>query len=452
MSCGNMGIDMTARERDLEIIREVKESRPYPPVLFLGSGFTQRYFNGPNWIDLLREIHAASKHPNEFSYLLQKTGEDLPLLASMLSSHVFEYAWNEGRAKFPENMFEEGVSNSSFIKYLACKIVAERVNDSSWKRSNTVQSELDTLSSMSPMAVITTNFDECLESIFSNHQKIVGRDVYRHNIDNVGEIYKIHGSLSDFDTLVLTSEDYAEFEEKRKYVASKLITLFAENPVFIIGYSLNDSNVKKLICDIGEVISDSKGFIPNIVYIEWGPEKESTSSQPEVFTVSSGQRSYTVRLISTDTFEEIYRVLVEPSQFVDIKPSLVKAFMTKVHKFVRSELPERIVEFTYADLERVCDEGQSLPKLLGFGLAVSTLSHPYILAEVGAKLGLSGQKLRNKTIKKLCDEKGIDIQSTNNRYCVKEKTSRKGHVFRYSNDFVDLCRDLLAGKDVDVKL
>jgi len=443
---------MSVRPRDLEIIREVKEQRPYPPVLFLGSGFTQRYFNGPNWSDLLREIHARSKDPNDFSYLLQKCGNDLALVATALQPSVFEFAWREGREAFPEHLFQEGVDPNSFIKFMACQIVYERVSAAAGKRSNVVQAELDTLKSISPMAVITTNFDECLEEAYPGHQKIVGKDVYRHNIDSIGEIYKIHGSLSDPDTLVLTSEDYAVFEERRKYIAAKLITLFAENPVFIFGYSLGDQNVKKLICDIGEVIADGDGFIPNIVYVEWNPDRDAGAPQAEVFTISSGARPYTVRLVTTDTFEEIFQILAEPSPLGDIKPSLVKTFMTKVHKFVRSELPEKVVEFSYDDLQRVCDADQSLPKLLGFGLSVTPLSHPYILSEVGDKLGISGQKLRLRTIKKLKDEQGIDLQAKDNRYCVASKFGRKGRTSLYSQDFVDLARAMLKGEQYKVDL
>ena len=60
----------------------------------------------------------------------------------------------------------------------------------------------------------------------------------------IGEIYKIHGCVTEPETIMITSEDYQMIEEKNKYLAAKLLTIFIEHPIVFIGYSINDEDIK----------------------------------------------------------------------------------------------------------------------------------------------------------------------------------------------------------------
>lgn len=46
---------------------------------------------------------------------------------------------------------------------------------------------------------------------------------------NIAEIYKIHGSVLDAKSIIITESDYANFNASRKLIIAKMLTLFAES-------------------------------------------------------------------------------------------------------------------------------------------------------------------------------------------------------------------------------
>ena len=83
--------------------------------------------------------------------------------------------------------------------------------------------------------IITTNYDNLLHFLFPKFDKYIGQEelIFR-NITGIGEIYKIHGSVTCPSSLVLTSKDYENFETKSAYLIAKLLTIFLEYPLATI--------------------------------------------------------------------------------------------------------------------------------------------------------------------------------------------------------------------------
>ena len=93
--------------------------------------------------------------------------------------------------------------------------------------------------------IITTNYDKFLEKIFQNFKVFAGQEeLIFSNLEGIAEIYKIHGTSSSPETIIITSDDYKKFEEKSDYLTAKLLTIFLEYPIIFIGYSINDKNIK----------------------------------------------------------------------------------------------------------------------------------------------------------------------------------------------------------------
>lgn len=81
------------------------------------------------------------------------------------------------------------------------------------------------------------------------------------NYTTYGEIMKIHGSSKEPESIIITNEDYVEFYKRKKYISAKLLTYFVEHPLFFIGYSINDENIKAILSDIDEIIAPNNALI-----------------------------------------------------------------------------------------------------------------------------------------------------------------------------------------------
>lgn len=98
-------------------------------------------------------------------------------------------------------------------------------------------------------AVITTNYDNFLESeIFTKFNTLVyPDDYYFSGSEGYGEILKIHGTIENPDSIVLTAEDYERLRKESKVIMSRLTYLLCYHPVIFLGYSLRDEEIHDLI-------------------------------------------------------------------------------------------------------------------------------------------------------------------------------------------------------------
>ncbi|WP_033070951.1 SIR2 family NAD-dependent protein deacylase, partial [Pectobacterium parmentieri] len=124
-----------------------------------------------------------------------------------------------------------------------------------------------------PHSIITTNYDELLESIYPEFTPIIGQKILYANHGSIGEILKIHGCCSTPKSIIINRDDYGDFIKKKKYLSAKLLTFFAEHPLLFIGYSAEDENIKNILSDIDELISENGDVIPNIYILEWVDKK-----------------------------------------------------------------------------------------------------------------------------------------------------------------------------------
>ena len=62
-----------------------------------------------------------------------------------------------------------------------------------------------------------------------------------------GSIYKIHGCITRPDKIIITEEDYQEFEIRYELIRAQLLSFFIHNPIIFIGYSITDKNIKDIL-------------------------------------------------------------------------------------------------------------------------------------------------------------------------------------------------------------
>ena len=424
------------------------------PILFIGSGLSKRYFGAPTWRELLKAVFSVMPDgAQRFEYTRQKLDDDPIAIGSELADQVFEWAWAEGRSEFPEEFYASTVSKDCFVKYLACRILRE-LTPSVDDASSEFSSELAALADIKPHAIITTNYDLFLEQIFEGYETITGQSIIRYNTNSFGEIYHIHGDVTEPSTIVLTKADYDEWSEKKKYVSAKLLTYFAEHPVFIFGYGLGDDNVKSIMRDIGELVADESGLIKNVYQVVWRRD-ELEENPPDQALFALDGKEYRTKAIHTKDLKWVFSALKSQSALTSINPKLVRALAARMMKLIRHDIPSGSVEVNYDVLERVSDEQDHLPSLLGItSINNPNQSHPFTLTQLAGRIGLPNWQAADKLLHRIKEEKGIDLRSTDNRYHCRIKTGTRetSSTRKWSQQEADLLSDVLNGNDFEIDL
>ncbi|MFI3202075.1 MAG: SIR2 family protein [Eubacteriales bacterium] len=254
------------------------ESFQQLPYLFVGTGLSMRYANAPSWLSLLYEtwkICNSSGTELQFQKFCQGIVYSLNCETTNLTNDEKEFLSNPSIATKIEQQFcskyynDDGFDllifseneNKDIIlnhynpyKYYVSKIIANTTID------NTA-SEYRELTSLSKIqnkiaGIITTNYDNILENIFPDFTTMIGQDnlLISHSF-NIFEIYKIHGSVNLPNSIIITKEDYSNFDKKLKYLSAKLLTTFVEHPIIFIGYSLGDINIRNILTEIAECLT-----------------------------------------------------------------------------------------------------------------------------------------------------------------------------------------------------
>ncbi len=103
---------------------------------------------------------------------------------------------------------------------------------------------------INPKHIITTNYDALLESSsndFTDQYQVIIKDKNLLNSQKSKYIVKMHGDISELDTIVLKEDDYLNFSQNHILIELFVKSLLVDHTVLFVGYSLNDYNVKLII-------------------------------------------------------------------------------------------------------------------------------------------------------------------------------------------------------------
>jgi hypothetical protein len=195
--------------------------------------------NAPNWLELLVECTKVIDNDDKLLNQLFNTDSsgnvkeaiyDLTICAQILESEYLRKRKN--------------------IKEQITKIIKARINEKTIDKEKLKQ--LQTFFSAHPnINIVTTNYD----TIFSDFViPITSRIVIEGSIIprlNSGQnIYHIHGSVNRPESLILTINDYYNFQNSNNYFSRKFFTLLQETTVAILGYSLGDFNLNSILNEV----------------------------------------------------------------------------------------------------------------------------------------------------------------------------------------------------------
>ena len=311
------------------------------PYLFVGTGFSMRYSHAPSWNELLFNIWKIlnpQKRERDFDKLKQKIEREIISQKPGLSVEEQKYYVNPKLASVLEEEFnnryysEEGFDMTIFSDSENDAIIANHENPFKYLvAKKTSQMELDeTLETFKELpfliqnqnkfaGIITTNYDKLLEQVFKEFSVLIGQDnLLVANSLNIFEIYKIHGCCSKPDSIILTEENYSEFDKKLKYLSAKLLTIFVEHPIIFIGYGLGDVNIRNIFSEIAECLTmeQLEKIKDNFIFLSPAFGKEESFNKN---TLSWGNHSIIINEFVLENYSIVYQTLSKIQSSMPIK-------------------------------------------------------------------------------------------------------------------------------------
>lgn len=429
------------------------------PILFAGSGLSRRYFSAPSWDELLASL--AKNCPlidKDYAYYKQTLKSPLAV-GQEFARQYQQWAWGKGKNQFPSDMFSDAVPEEAYIKYAIAQQLSEITpTELSAITDVALKAELTALRSIKPHAVITTNYDRFLELVFPEYQPVIGQQIIQGPQILFGEVFKIHGCVSDYNTLVFTQKDYDEFLRKKKYLSAKLLTYFSEHPLLIVGYSATDPNIQAVLSDIDEClpkVGPAGATIPNIYILEWRKNVPAgyVPAREKLIAIEGG-RSIRIKAVETDDFGWVFGAFGAQQPINGVSPKVLRALLHRSYDLVRYDIPRQTVHANFEMLEWAVDSGSEFAKLFGITTiskpSSNAANYPYVLTDLAEKIKGKGSYWYEAQIylDRIKKEKGFDIKASDNRYHCATKTGRTATAIahKYSDDLLDLMERMKKGE------
>lgn len=330
------------------------------PFLFIGSGFSRRYLNLEDWSSLLRRFSEGLK---PYEYYHTTGGGDLPMVASLIAEDFHDRWWadtkyEQSREKNKAKMRDK----TSALRVEICNhlnsIAAGGFTETAFPE------EIAALSKLNVDGIITTNWDLFLENLFPDYRVYIGQSelLFSHP-QSIGEIYKIHGSASRPNSLVLTRHDYDLFESKNPYLAAKLITLFVEHPIVFIGYSLSDKNISALLKAIVSCLGaeNIEKLRDNLIFVQRAHEQGASYSKT-IIAIDGAQLPITI--IKTDDFLPVYEALDATKRRIPAR--ILRFCKEQLYELVQSTEPE--TKICVVDIDNI-EKATDVEFVVGVGVA-----------------------------------------------------------------------------------
>lgn len=331
------------------------------PFLFIGSGMTRRYLSLPDWRGLL-EHFATTINDDPFAYdsYANKAKQSassvgvMPKLADLLQRD-FDERWFADKSIRSLNTDEldcvkQGVS--PFKAEIASYIRKNAIINPEY--TDEIQA-LSMLSEKSIAGVITTNYDSFLEDNFHGFAKYIGQnELIFSATQGIAEIYKIHGSIEQPESIVINEEDYIDFDKKSAYLAAKLMTIFMEYPIVFMGYSISDANIVKIIRSIVNCLDEAQlaRLEDRFVFVEYKPGMKEIQIEP--YTIMIEDKPLTMRRIKLANFLPLYNAMAEKRSKLPVR--ILRRFKQELYSFTITNAPTSRLTVASIDDTRVSDE------------------------------------------------------------------------------------------------
>lgn len=309
---------------------ELQNNNQYP-IVFIGSGITKRYFdNAPDWEQLLKTLWNEVNDPNAF-YSAFHTSTEISDFEAYL--HIADKLDSDyTRAFYNQEITIPGLTISEAHKH---KISPLRAKIASLFSNLTVkpgmEDEIKEFTAMLNKArmIVTTNYDTFIEERlnFKIATKVGNKGLFENSTE-FGELFKLHGTVSNPNSIAISSNDYKTLEETSTLINAKILSTLTESPIIFFGYSVTDQNIRTLLHDFSKNLDmPVEQASKRIAVVEYHEGKEDIT---EVISELSENIHYTN--ISTDNFTEIYKAISKINQ--GITPGEISKYQAAFKKII----------------------------------------------------------------------------------------------------------------------
>ena len=337
------------------------------PIIFIGSGITKRYFkDAPTWDKLLNkiwdELHIKQTYFSRYHQLENKYSGD--------SFKIYSKIALELEGKYDDAFFDEFITLNNLTPQDAHKNqqspfrtkIAEIF--SNLEKRTGIDEELNLFKAMLKQArmIVTTNYDMFIEELLDHITVKVGNKGLFEDQAELNELYKIHGSVKDPDSIVITEEDYKKLDRTSAIVNAKILSQLTRSPILFFGYSMTDSNVISLMQDLSDNMPFSiEQAARRVGVVNYDPRQSAL-----VETMEATKFHYTV--LTTNDFTEIYRTVSQIDQ--GISPYEISKFQKAFRQIIdvkgqQRELKQVLTSFV--DLKRLPRELKNKNLVVAFG-------------------------------------------------------------------------------------
>ena len=228
----------------IQSLEKLVELNEYP-IVFIGSGITKRYLKEyPGWVDLLKEIWDELDIEKDFFAFLNQTRNDLkdkhpqingenPLLeyetyikiGTIIEEKYNKHFYNSNIKIDGFDQREAFYSNISPFK----KALSLRFGSYLYKEDMLDEIKMFKKLLHKAQVILTTNYDTFLEDCYSNEEKtvkkFVGQKGFFQQHSDWAELYKIHGCVTDPNSIIISQSDYDLFNQNSVLISAKIISL-----------------------------------------------------------------------------------------------------------------------------------------------------------------------------------------------------------------------------------
>lgn len=320
------------------------------PTLFVGSGLSRRYLNLPDWPGLLKHFseYLPTSYGQYYSEAIMECKKNnnmdmvLPLVATYIEKD-FNKIWytHPDFAKQRENHIKDIANGTSALKISIADFLKENSGSFEPKYKKEIK-KLQSIGNKHISSIITTNYDLFFEKCFGNNnfQTYIGQnELLFSSVMGLAEIYKIHGCCTNPSSIIIDDYDYYNFISKCAYLSAKLLTIFLENPIIFIGYSLNDANIKRILTSISDCLEPNqlKTLKDRLIFIEWNNTSNTQDYISEkTFSFDNG-KSISMHSVCLSDFGDLYDAIA--SNHVKYEVKALRRIKEQLYDLVKTNKP-----------------------------------------------------------------------------------------------------------------